>query len=81
MSKYAPPVRDMRFVLFDVLGVEGVYQRLGYEAATRDVIEAVLEEAGRFTSQVLAPLNKSGDEEGCHFDNGTVRTPKGFKES
>ncbi|HET7842708.1 MAG TPA: acyl-CoA dehydrogenase C-terminal domain-containing protein [Xanthomonadales bacterium] len=81
MSKYAPPVRDIHFVLFDVLGVEAIYQRLGYEAATRDVIEAVLDEAARFTSQVLAPLNKTGDEEGCHFANGEVRTPKGFKEA
>ena len=47
MSKYEAPVRDMRFVLFDVLGVEPIYQRLGYEAATRDVIEAVLDEAER----------------------------------
>ena len=81
MSKYEAPVRDMRFVLFDVLGVEPIYQRLGYEAATRDVIEAVLDEAARFTGQVLAPLNKSGDEEGCHWDKGEVRTPKGFKQA
>ncbi len=81
MSKYEAPVRDMRFVLFDVLGVEPIYQRLGYEAATRDVIEAVLDEAARFTGQVLAPLNKSGDEEGCHWEKGEVRTPKGFKQA
>ena len=68
MSKYEAPVRDMRFVLFDVLGVEPIYQRLGYEAATRDVIDAVLDEAARFTETVLAPLNKVGDEVGCKYD-------------
>ena len=84
MNRYTAPLSDLRFVLFDMLDVEAVYQRLpGCETATRDVIDAVLEEAAKFAEQVLAPLNQSGDAEGCHFDAAThgVRTPKGFKEA
>ncbi len=82
MSKYAAPLTDMRFVLFDVLGAEALFARLpGGDAATRDVCDAVLDEAARFAQQVLAPLNQSGDQEGCHFANGVVTTPKGFKEA
>ncbi len=82
MSKYKAPLDDMRFVLRDVLGVEALYQSIpAFNAATADVIDAILDEGAKFTEQVLAPLNKSGDDEGCHFDNGTVRTPKGFKEA
>src|SRR4051812_8879121 len=84
MSRYTAPLADLRFALFDVLNVESVYRNLpGCEAATRDVIDAVLEEGAKFTSQVLAPLNQSGDAEGCAFDAAThsVRTPKGFKEA
>ncbi len=82
MSKYQAPLRDMRFSLFDVLGADALYARLpGLEGATRELVDAVLEEAAKFNEQVLAPLNKSADDEGCHFDNGNVRTPKGFKEA
>ncbi|HVF35470.1 MAG TPA: acyl-CoA dehydrogenase family protein, partial [Candidatus Saccharimonadia bacterium] len=80
MSRYEAPLKDMRFVLYDVLGVEALYARLpGADVATRDVIDAVLDEGARFTTQVLAPLNKSGDEEGCRWAAGEVATPKGFK--
>ncbi|MBZ0221718.1 MAG: acyl-CoA dehydrogenase C-terminal domain-containing protein [Dokdonella sp.] len=84
MNRYTAPLTDLRFALHDVLGVDALYARLpGCEAATSDVIDAVLEEAGKFTEQVLAPINHSGDSEGCHFDAAThsVRTPKGFKEA
>jgi alkylation response protein AidB-like acyl-CoA dehydrogenase len=84
MTRYTAPLADLRFALFDVLDVESVYRDLpGCETATRDVIDAVLEEGAKFTSQVLAPLNQSGDAEGCTFDAAThsVRTPKGFKEA
>ena len=82
MSKYEAPLREMRFALFDVLRAEETYARLpGGDAATRDLLDAVFDEAARFTGQVLAPLNKPADEEGCHFDHGTVTTPKGFKEA
>lgn len=84
MSRYTAPLADLRFALFDVLAVDDVYSKLpGCEAASRDVIDAVLEEAARFAGQVLAPLNQPGDAEGCHFDaaSASVRTPKGFKEA
>jgi alkylation response protein AidB-like acyl-CoA dehydrogenase len=81
MSKYDAPLKDMRFVLHDVLQLDQALAGVpGFEAVTRDLVDAVLEEGGRFTSQVLAPLNKPGDE-GCSFEAGLVRTPKGFKDA
>ncbi len=84
MNRYTAPLTDLRFALYDVLGADAQFARLpGCEAATRDVIDAVLDEAAKFAEQVLAPLNQSGDQEGCTFDAAqhTVRTPKGFKEA
>lgn len=84
MTIYKAPLDDMRFALYDVLGAEALLARLeGGEGHTRDLLDAVLDEAARFNEQVLAPLNATGDEEGCHFDKATrtVTTPKGFKEA
>src|SRR5512133_2929758 len=61
MSTYRAPLSDMRFVLFDVLGADALFARLGFESATRDTVDAVLEEGARFTQSVLAPLNAVGD--------------------
>ena len=83
MNIYAAPLRDIRFALFDVLGADALYQRLGATHATRDLLDAVLDEAAKFTETVLAPLNAVGDEHGCQFDpaTGAVTTPPGFKEA
>ncbi|MGJ7904085.1 acyl-CoA dehydrogenase C-terminal domain-containing protein [Lysobacter sp. 1R34A] len=83
MSTYKAPLADMRFVLFDVLGAEAQFQRLGYTDATRDVLDAVLEEGARFNETVLAPLNAIGDQIGCSHDKatGAVTTPPGFKQA
>lgn len=84
MTLYKAPLDDQRFALFDVLGAETVLTQLQQgEGHTRDLLDAVLEEAGRLSEQVLAPTNAPGDEEGCHYDkaNRTVTTPKGFKEA
>ncbi len=82
MSKYTAPLREMRYVLYDVLQGESFIASLpGAEHANRELIDAVLDEAAKFNEQVLAPLNKTGDQEGCHWDNGVVTTPKGFKEA
>lgn len=83
MSTYKAPLADMRFALFDVLGAEAAFQRLGFADATRDVLDAVLDEGARFTETVLAPLNRVGDEIGCSYDkaSGAVTTPPGFKQA
>ncbi|TAM57414.1 MAG: acyl-CoA dehydrogenase [Rhodanobacter sp.] len=84
MTMYKAPLDDQRFALFDVLGAEAVLTRLvGGTEHTRDLLEAVLEEAGKLAEQVLAPTNGPGDEEGCHYDKATktVTTPKSFKEA
>ncbi|WP_058196008.1 acyl-CoA dehydrogenase C-terminal domain-containing protein [Xanthomonas translucens] len=83
MSTYQAPLTDLRFALHDVLQVEALFARLGYAEATTDVVDAVLEEAARFTSSVLAPLNRLGDEHGCTLDTatGAVTTAPGFREA
>jgi alkylation response protein AidB-like acyl-CoA dehydrogenase len=84
MSHYTPPLRDMQFVMHEVLDAASTLRSLPahaeIDAAT---IDAVLEEGGKFAAEVLAPLNRSGDEEGCELDRATheVRTPKGFKDA
>ncbi|HIZ51431.1 MAG TPA: acyl-CoA dehydrogenase family protein, partial [Candidatus Pseudomonas excrementavium] len=81
MPSYTAPLRDMRFVMDEVFDFAAGYQTHGLTDATPDLVDAVLEESAKFASEVLAPLNRTGDEEGCHFDNGVVTTPKGFKEA
>ena len=81
MPKYTAPLRDMRFVLFELHGGHALAKMPGYESFTRDIIDPVLDEAAKIAEQVLQPINRGGDEEGCTFENGVVRTPKGFKEA
>ena len=84
MTAYKAPLDDLRFTLFDVLDAEKTLTALsGGEAHSRDLFDAVLEEAGRLSEQLLAPTNGPADQEGCHFDKATqtVTTPKGFKEA
>ncbi|HEX6957618.1 MAG TPA: acyl-CoA dehydrogenase C-terminal domain-containing protein [Ferrovibrio sp.] len=81
MPSYTAPIKDFQFVLHDVLHLEKLTNLPGFQDASRDVVDAVLEEGGKFMSEVLAPLNQVGDREGCHWDNGVVTTPKGFKEA
>src|SRR5690349_24056453 len=81
MAVYKGPVKDIAFVLNEVLDVASLAKLPGYEDATPDTIQAILEEAAKLCENVLQPLNRSGDEEGCHYENGVVRTPAGFPEA
>ena len=84
MGQYVAPLRDMQFVLHELLHVEDELKQLPAHAEMdADTINQVLEEGGKFSAEVLFPLNHSGDREGCHYDKETktVTTPKGFKEA
>jgi alkylation response protein AidB-like acyl-CoA dehydrogenase len=84
MPTYTPPLRDMQFVMHEVLNVVNDLQQIPKHAdIDADTINAVLEEGGKFASEVIFPLNVSGDTEGCTLDQAThsVTTPKGFKEA
>lgn len=81
MPVYKAPLDNIRFVLNDVLGAESVSKLPGYQDATPDLVDSILEEGAKICEQVLFPINQSGDKEGCFYENGVVRTPKGFKEA
>jgi alkylation response protein AidB-like acyl-CoA dehydrogenase len=81
-TNYTAPLADIRFDLYDLLEVEKLFARLpGCEGLNRELIDAVLDEAAKFSQTVLAPLNEVGDRQGCSFDrtSGEVTTPDGFK--
>jgi alkylation response protein AidB-like acyl-CoA dehydrogenase len=78
MPSYTAPTKDIQFVLHEVLNI-GASDIPGYSELEQDFTAAVLDEAGKICSAVLAPLNVVGDTEGCHLENGVVRTPTGFK--
>lgn len=80
--QYKAPLRDMQFVLHELLDSTSHYKSIPeYEEVERDIVDSYIEAAASFAENEIAPLNRSGDEEGCTFDNGKVTTPKGFKEA
>ena len=81
MSDYAAPLRDMRFVIEELVGLETVNTLPGLDWVSEDLVRAVLSEAGRFGGEVLAPLNRTGDLEGSRLENGVVTTPDGFADA
>lgn len=82
MPAYKAPLRDVRFLMNEVFDYPAHYSQLSNGGeATPDMVEAILGECAKFCEEVLSPLYQTGDEEGCHFNNGEVRTPKGFKEA
>ena len=82
MPSYKAPIEDVRFILEDVLRIDRYNNLAGFADATPDVIEAILQEGAKLCEEVVAPLNLSGDQEGCTRNaDGSVTTPKGFKEA
>ncbi|MBI2277937.1 MAG: acyl-CoA dehydrogenase [Dechloromonas sp.] len=81
MSDYNAPVKDMRFVMDEIVGLAEIARLPGYEEATPDLADAVLEEAAKFAGGVLAPLNRIGDTQGCRLGPDGVVTPEGWKEA
>ena len=78
---YVAPLDEMRFVLDHLAGLPEIATLPGYEDAQSDVVEAILTEAGRFAAEVLAPLNATGDRQGCRWEDGRVTTPDGFPQA
>jgi alkylation response protein AidB-like acyl-CoA dehydrogenase len=81
MPIYKAPLEDMRFVLHELYDSKTIAELPGCEEFTPELMDSVLEEAAKFSEEVLFPLNQSGDLEGCTYENGVVRTPSGFKEA
>ena len=82
MPEYKAPLRDISFVMNELLESEALFQTLpGYEEATRDLLDAIVGEGAKFAENVLSPLNQSGDEEGCSWSEEGVKTPAGFPEA
>ena len=78
---YKAPVRDLSFVLHDVLEVERYANHFADADLSRDLIDQIIEEGGKFAEEVIAPINRQGDQEGCHIEGDVVTTPKGWKEA
>ncbi len=81
MPNYQVPLRDLKFAFYEVHKGAKLSQLPGYEDATPDLIDAVLEASARMSEDVFFPLNQIGDQQGCRYENGVVRTPDGFKEA
>ncbi|MBV9277803.1 MAG: acyl-CoA dehydrogenase family protein, partial [Candidatus Eremiobacteraeota bacterium] len=80
MAAYQAPLRDMQFALRELAGLDQIVALPGFEDAA-DAVDAILEEAATFASEVLDPLNQPGDQQGCTWRDGEVTTPAGFKEA
>ena len=82
MGQYTPPLRDIQFVMHELLDTEGTLKQMPAHADMDvDTINAIVEEAGKFASSVVFPLNQSGDLEGCTLNGTEVTAPKGYKEA
>jgi alkylation response protein AidB-like acyl-CoA dehydrogenase len=81
MPVYRAPVQDFLFLMNELFEVEKQRDLPRFSELSPELLDDILTNAGKFAEQVLQPINQSGDEEGCHFENGVVRTPKGFKEA
>jgi len=81
MSDYVAPLQDMQFVIEEIAELESIAALPGYEDATSELVEAVLEQAGKLAGEVFAPLNRPGDEHGTRIENGKVVSPPGYAEA
>jgi len=81
MPEYKAPLRDIKFVLEELLDCDSHYKKLGYEDASLEMIDAIMTEGAKFTEQVVAPINQIGDQQGCKWEDGVVTTPPGYKEA
>ena len=81
MSTYSAPLRDMLFAMKEIGGLDAVLAQPGNEEVSADLVEVILDEASKFASNVLAPINRQGDSQGCRWRNGVVTTAEGFKEA
>ncbi|MGE0735393.1 MAG: acyl-CoA dehydrogenase [Alphaproteobacteria bacterium] len=81
MSEYRAPLQDIRFTLNQIAGLADLATLPGYEEATPDLVDQVLEEAAKLATGVIGPINRVGDQQGARLENGVVRTPAGFKEA
>ena len=81
MTAYTPPLREMRFVVEELIGLDAVAALPGVADIEPETVQAVLAEAGRLGAEVLAPLNQSGDRDGCRLENGVVTTPAGYPDA
>ncbi len=82
MPQYKAPLRDIQFVMHELLNAEQHYDKIpAYAGTNRELIDGIIEAAADFCENELSPINHSGDQEGCHYEDGVVTTPKGFKEA
>lgn len=82
MPSYKAPIRDLQFVYHELLEADEILGSLpGFDEVSPDLVDAILEEGAKICEELLQPINQSGDLEGCHFEDGRVTTPKGFKEA
>jgi alkylation response protein AidB-like acyl-CoA dehydrogenase len=81
MTDYIAPLRDLNFVINELAGLEELSKLPGFEHATDDLLEPILEEAGRFAREVLGPTNVIGDQQGCSVENGVVKVPSEFSDA
>ncbi len=81
MTVYSPPLKDLRFVLHHLIGLDGLAALPGFEHVEAEFVDAILDEAGKFLTDVWFPLNRTGDIEGSNLRNGVVETPDGFKDA